>query len=397
MSYHENQSQETFKPLCIKAEQLLSAALNNKIHINEVECLTEKGRRNLLLRCFINSVGDLPSSFIIKKVETENYNPDHADSWDTKRLFNDWTGSQFLNTIPSQFKHSPDFYGGDRHLGMIVLEDVQHDNSLVEPLLGSDRDHAEWALLQYAACLAKLHTDTLGKEAQFEELYKTISPEMKFTKASVNIRQHQSRLKNLGIHPKSDWLRDLEAIDKTVSYPGEFLAYIHTDACPDNVLDTGNELRLIDFETGCFGQAFIDAACGRMMFPSCWCSKRLPQTMIQRMEDTYRAIIIQHCPIAKDDGIFETALVNTCGFWLLYTLSRHFDTALEKDIDFGISTIRQRIIARLSAFVATSQEFNQLPSLRDTSSRLLDFLLQRWSDVPELRLYPAFDSLGLAI
>ncbi|WP_319420033.1 hypothetical protein [Pleurocapsa sp. FMAR1] len=65
MTYHENQEREAFEPLRLKAEQLLSAALDNKIHINKVECLTEKGRRNLLLRCFINPVGDLPSSFII--------------------------------------------------------------------------------------------------------------------------------------------------------------------------------------------------------------------------------------------------------------------------------------------------------------------------------------------
>ena len=64
------------------------------------------------------------------------------------------------------------------------------------------------------------------------------------------------------------------------------------------------------------------------------------------MEHTYRAILIPHCPLAKDDEVFETALVNACGFWLLYTLSRHLDYALEKDGDFGISTIRQRILAR---------------------------------------------------
>ncbi|WP_319420034.1 phosphotransferase family protein [Pleurocapsa sp. FMAR1] len=324
-------------------------------------------------------------------METENYNPDDADSKDTRRLFNDWTGSQFLNTIPSKFKHSPEFYGGDRHLGMIVLEDVQHLHSLVEPLLGSDRSHAEWALLQYATCLSQLNTDTLGKEAQFQELYKTLSTDMKFTRTGVNIPQHQSRLENLKIYPESVWLRDLEAINKTVTHPGKFLAYIHTDACPDNVLDTGKELRLIDFETGSFGHAFIDAACGRMMFPSCWCSKRLPPTMVQQMEDTYRSILIQYCPIAEDDEIFETALVNSCGFWLLYTLSRHFEAALVKDLDFGISTIRQRIIARLEAFIAISQEFNQLRGLRDTSSRLLDLLRQRWSDAPELPLYPAFN------
>jgi hypothetical protein len=237
---------------------------------------------------------------------------------------------------------------------------------------------------------------TLGVEGSkilstaFEALFQAIAPNIKLTRSSVDIHRHKLRLENLGIVPDSNWLRDLEAIDQTVQHPGEFLAYIHADACPDNVLNTGKELRLIDFETGHFGHAILDAAYGRMMFPSCWCSDHLPDNIVQQMEKTYRAILSQHCSVVEDDKIFETALVNTCGFWLLYTLTRHFDDALEKDVNFGISTIRQRILARLEVFVATSQEFNQLLGLCRTSSQLLDLLRQRWLGVPDLSLYPAF-------
>ena len=141
---------ESFE-LVVATERLLSKVCKDRIHISQVERLTEKGRRNLLLRCFIHPVSGLPSSFIVKKVEAQ-YNRDRTN-WDTKRFFNDWTGSQFLNTISSEFQHSPILYGGDRDLGFIVIEDVQHQNTLVEPLLGSDRNYAEWALLQYATCL----------------------------------------------------------------------------------------------------------------------------------------------------------------------------------------------------------------------------------------------------
>ena len=380
---------ESFE-LVVATERLLSKVWKDRIRISQVERLTEKGRRNLLLRCFIHPVSGLPSSFIVKKVEAQ-YNRDRTD-WDIKRFFNDWTGSQFLNTISSEFQHSPILYGGDRNLGFIVIEDVQHQNTLVESLLGSDRNYAEWALLQYATCLGQLHSDTLGKVAEFEELYKTLSPKMKFARSNLNIQQHESRFEKLGIELESNWWLDLKTINTMLSNPGEFLAYVHTDACPDNVLDTGDKLRLIDFETGRFDHAFIDAACGRMMFPSCWCSKRLPLDLVRQMEHTYRTILIKHCPLAQDDEVFETALVNACGLWLLYTLSRHLDYALEKDGDFGISTIRQRILARLETFILTSQEFDRLAGLRDTSSRLLDLLHQSWSDVPELPLYPAFQT-----
>ena len=55
-----------------------------------------------------------------------------------------------------QLLMNPFFYGGDRYLGLIVIENVQHKDTLVEPLLGRDRIQAESALLQYATCLANL-------------------------------------------------------------------------------------------------------------------------------------------------------------------------------------------------------------------------------------------------
>jgi thiamine kinase-like enzyme len=394
MESNKTEKEEVFDSLRVAAERLISATLGGQIHINEIERMTDKGRRNLLLRCLVNPSSGLPSSFILKKVETEIYNPDDAESWDTKRFFNDWMGSQFLSTVSSKLKHSPHFYGGDRAMGFIILEDIQHCASLVEPLLGSDQTQAESALLQYATCLGQLHTDTLGKAAEFAELFKTISPGAKPTRPStrvtVDIHKHQSILESLGIQPESSYLHDLEAINEALNDPGEFLAYIHADACPDNVLDTGKELRLIDFETGHFGHALIDAAYGRMMFPSCWCANRLPHKMVQQMENTYRAIFSQRCPIAEDDKIFEAALVKACGFWLLNTLTRFLEHALEKDLDFGTSTIRQRILARLESFIMTSQEFNQLPGLCSTSSRLLDLLRQRWLNASPLPFYPAF-------
>jgi len=186
------------------------------------------------------------------------------------------------------------------------------------------------------------------------------------------------------------WLYDLNSINEAMNHPGDFLAYVHADACPDNVLDTGEGLRLIDFETGHFGHAFVDIAYGRMMFPSCWCANRLPLTVVQQMENTYRAILIKQRPSVESDSIFETALVKACGYWMLNTLTRHLESALRKDLNWGISTTRQRILARLEAFITTAQEFNQLPALRGTTRRLSERLRHQWSDIPDLPLYPAF-------
>ncbi|HEY9620266.1 MAG TPA: phosphotransferase [Crinalium sp.] len=372
------------------AERVLSTSVGHPTHLTQVEFISERGRRNLLLRCHCASDTGLPPSLIIKQVKANSYNPDNPNSWDTFRFFRDWIGAQFLSTIFDQYPHSPRFYGGDRTLGFIILEDVPHHARLVESLLGTDCHQAERTLLQYAACLAQLHVDTFGKAAGFEALAREIAPKAQFLRESVDIPTQQRLLNCLGIQPESNWLHDLDAINETMKHPGDFLAYVHADACPDNVLDTGEGLRLIDFETGHFGHAFIDIAYGRMMFPSCWCANRLPHTVVQQIENTYRAILSKQRPILESDSIFEMALARACGYWMLNTLIRHLEPALRKDRNWGISTTRQRILARLEAFITTTREVNQLPGLRDTASRLLDLLQQRWSDTPSLPDYPAF-------
>lgn len=386
-------------PLIVAAaERVLSTAVGHATQLTQVEFISERGRRNLLLRCHCSSDPGLPPSLIIKKVNANSYNPNNSNSWDTLRFFRDWIGAQFLSTISDQYPHSPRFYGGDRTLGFIILEDVPHHARLVESLLGcgsasadlSVRNQAERALLQYAACLAQLHVDTLDKAAEFEALAKEIAPKAQFMRESVDIAKQERLLNRLGIQPESNWLDDVNSINEVMKHPGVFLAYVHADACPDNVLDTGEGLRLIDFETGHFGHAFIDIAYGRMMFPSCWCANRLPHPVVQQMENTYRTILIKQRPIVENDSIFETALVRACGYWMLNTLTRHLESALRKDLNWGISTTRQRILARLEAFIATAQEFNQLPGWRGTASRLLDLLQQRWRGTPSLPDYPAF-------
>lgn len=182
---------KSFTPIIAAAERLLSNELGSSIQLTKVERLSKKGRRNLLLRCHCLSDSGLPSSLIIKKVAANSYDPEDTNSWDTMGFFRDWMGSQFLTTIPSQFNHSPHFYGGNRELGFIILEDVKHRSSLVEPMLGEDRSLAEEILLKYATCLGQLHADTMGKAAEFEELFRTISPVMKSARLNADINRQK--------------------------------------------------------------------------------------------------------------------------------------------------------------------------------------------------------------
>jgi hypothetical protein len=52
--------------------------------------------------------------------------------------------------------------------------------------------------------------------------------------------------------------------------------------------------------------------------------------------------------------------------------------------------MRQRLLARLEAFVDVAEEFNQLPGLRGIAARVLHELGKLWPETDPLPLYPAF-------
>jgi Phosphotransferase enzyme family len=363
------------------------------VRLGDVVCLSEDDRRNLLLRSRDLSGGS-PASFIIKQVVVHTYDPEDAESWDTRRFFSDWVGAQFLSGVLPAAR-SPRFYGGDYASGFFILEDLGEHRSLVEPLLEEDAASAERALQSFSVCLGLVHAGTTGQSAAFERLLQGISPKVgTFARAITGFGERayqlQATLDALGVRAGMGFSRELEAVCAAIENPGPFLSYIHGDPCPDNVFWNGEELRLIDFEFGGFGHALTDAAYGRMLFPSCWCANRLPTGLVSRMEAAYRSELVKGCPEAQDDRVFEAALVAVCGFWLLSTLSRQLAKAMQADRTWGIATVRQRLLARLEAFITTAEEFDQLPALRGMASRSLEILRKAWPDTPQLPMYPAF-------
>lgn len=382
-----------FAPILAAAERQLSKTLGRNVCLGDVARLSEDGRRNLLLKARDLSGGS-PSSFIIKKVVVDTYDPADAASWDTRRFFSDWVGAEFLSTaLP--VPRSPRFYGGDYAEGFFILEDLGEHRSLVEPLLEDDAASAERALLSFSACLGSLHAGTIGQSATFQGLLRAMSPHgATFARAVAGlgerVDQLQACLDELGIRAGTGLSQELEAVITTIENPGPFLSYVHGDPCPDNVFWNGKELRLIDFEFGGFGHALTDAAYGRMLFPSCWCANRLPSDLVTRAEAAYRSELVKGCPEAQEDRIFEAALTTACGFWLLSSLGRHLAPAVEADQTWGIATMRQRLLARVEAFITTAEEFDQLPAVRTMASRLLEVLRSAWTEIPPLPLYPAF-------
>jgi hypothetical protein len=387
---------EDLSSLVLAAQELLSAKFGKAIHIPSLNRLTDPDRRNAVYRCTAYSENELTGSFIIKKISGPAFSTRDPDDWDVTRFFNDWVGAEYLESVFMGSPIGPRFFGGNIDMGFFILEDLGEHRSLVGPLLEGDATGAEKALQKFAVCLGKLHASTAGDVNRFQALYtaklaglQPFLPER--FELEARLQKIETQLENLGLPVPAALTDEIQRAVNAVVQPDEFLTYIHGDPCPDNLFDMGDHFRLIDFEFGHFGHALLDSVYPRMIFTTCWCANRIPEDVVARFEKRYREELVRGCPKAQEDAVWESALVQMCGYTLLRTLTMHLEDGLKEDHEWGRATTRQRVLARLQAFIITSEEFNKMPALRGTAEQLLKLLQLRWSETTALSLYPAFN------
>jgi hypothetical protein len=234
--------------------------------------------------------------------------PDATDG-PARHFFNEWAGLELLTAAVSG-DHPPAarFYGAAAHLHTL--------------LLGDDAVAAQEALIAFAAALGRMHTLTADRFDEYHRMRSALGPFdhragfFEYDSLAPAFRDIAATLYT-PLHPGTD--ADLRLLRARLRDPGPFLTLIHADACPDNCLRVGNDMRLFDFEGSTFGHALIDGVYGRMHFPSCWCVSRLPEQLPLRMEAAYRVALVQGCPDGADDARFFAAVVEARAFWLIRT------------------------------------------------------------------------------
>jgi Ser/Thr protein kinase RdoA (MazF antagonist) len=278
------------------------------------------------------------------------------------------------------------------------LEDLGEHRSLVEPLLHGSATDAETGLLKYYTSLGSLHAMTAGKADQFDAMFSAKFPGQPFAveihELAERMQKVQKLLDQLGVKSDRHLLGEIDAVTKSMLQPGPFLAYIHSDPCPDNLFDRGDRYRFIDFEWGHFGNALLDAVYPRMLWPSCWCANRLPEALIIKLEDVYRAELISGCPQAQEDDIWETALIHMCAMTMINRWGWDLELALNEDRKRGMATVRQKTLAQLEAFIQISEKFQRLAVLYEVAIQIHTLLQTRWTETHDLPLYPAFENVA---
>jgi hypothetical protein len=378
-------------------QQLLSESLGGAVRLDQGVTLNE--RTHVARFQVLDGPSHAPASVIAKgwrSWDETGYDPQSTDPWSpSARLFADWAGLQFLSKAMDKASPAPLFIAGDREAGYFVIEDLGAGQNPAEVLLGNDPLLAKTHLLALAASLGQMHAATIGHKASFDQIRLELGPLSTYGEAYA--RQLALRwlasLEQLGIALQPGASDDLQKVFVAIADPGPFLAYTHGDPCPDNWRDVRGQMRLFDFEIGGFRHALLDGVYGRIHFPTCWCVNRFPPEIPDAMEQAYRAELVKGCPAAADDRLFFSAVVACCAFWMLETCEGGHSLAalLDEDKNWGISTVRQRVLVRANIFTELTARCRHLQALGETIADMAAYLKARWpQEAEQMPMYPAF-------
>ena len=377
------------------AENVLSTRFGNQIQLAFGEKEGLSGRTYVHRLNVVQGAPEVPQSLIMKQAragEDQPYDPD-AIGGPASRLFDEWAGLQFLNDVCTDPLPAPRFYGGDRSAGIILMEDFGTGMRLDHALRGEDAAVAEKTMVALSATVGRMHAQSIGKQPRYDEIRQALGPRgtPRGRVSRWDLKGIRPSLSSIGSTPHRGFFKECEAISKALNEPGPFNAYIHSDPCPDNCHWVGSDLRLLDFDGGRYSHALLDGVYPRIHFPSCWCANRVPDDVMRKAEAAYRYELTKGCPKAADDRIFYPAVVRICACWAFVTFTRSILNVLEEDREWGIATIRQRLILRFNLVAETAEEFGCCKAIGETARKIVSKLQSLWGDVVEMPYYPAFD------
>src|SRR5207248_2722089 len=215
-----------------------------------------------------------------------------------------------------------------------------------------DPRRAEEGLVMLAECVGRMHAETIGCQERYWQCRDALGPRpdwKRWTPLEERRKALQDGFAAIGIEPAAGFEAEFRQLAAAMADPGPFLAYVHGDPCPYNCRIADGRLRLFDFETSGFRHAMLDAAYGRITFPTCWCVNRLPAHIAPMMEAAYRAQLVDACPAAADERRFHQEIVHCCAAWMILSGTWILDEVHKDDWSWGLSTWRQRVLLRLDA------------------------------------------------
>jgi hypothetical protein len=398
-----------FPELMRAVEQALQAATGEPLRLSVVWVAPDTTASYIVRVEQTGSNRALPRSLIVKAA-----NPELAGD-PQQMIFNEWAALQYLDELHFVPRVSARFYAGvaDRSSPFIVMEDLgSGDGSPYEMIEGNDPEAAEKAILEYARTLGRLHGCGAARPERFRELRNGLpepprrrplfhdpwpdacshSPE----EIRRAIAEYRAVLSGLGVPLEPGIDDEIEEVTYLVEeHQGEFLTLCQGDQnSTRQCIRQDGAHRMIDFGVAGLRHALIEGIPHRMTWG---CINRMPKRLFLPFEEAYRKELSTGCPAARNESRFREAMVEAAARWSVFHMIWRVPDAMKADRPRGAASLRQQLLAWLSAFIKTSEEFGRFPALGKSAHRVRARLRSQWpSETHNIPLYPAFQRAGVS-
>lgn len=374
------------------AERLLTRRAGATVVLSDPEDLGGSDRSVVARARVARNPFSLPRTLVVKHhlADPEPGRPDP--------FHHEVASCQLFTALPADVRPSPVLIAHDPHARLLVLEDLGRSSTLADALFGSDAAAAQRCLLSWARALGRMQAATAGREHDFGALLRRLGQRSWRDPVADDVRAALAGVPDLlrdelGVTVPAAAGR--EANDTAHLLGGtRYRAFSPSDTCPENHLVTGDGVRFVDFEGGCFRDVALDAAHFRVPFPGCESSFALPDGVGAAMLEAWRNEIAGVWPDLDDAALLERRLLDAqllwawvCTWWLLPRIR-------ERDVPLGADPVRTPRISAVLAHQWREMATAATAAGRHASAELgvavADGLHHRHADAAALPVFPAF-------
>ncbi len=365
------------------------------VAIEDVEQISSEASRNLVLRAAAVAGDGSRRAVVIKATRDAEYGPTRTDAFERFGIVREWAAVSLLASTHGPGRHGARFLAGDAARGVLVFADCGRDlASLAQPLMHGTAAQAEAALIACASAIGTLHADTVACQAAHAAAVRAAFPATHVPATGGAGWIERTAHKAFALLDTAPPEADIAVIAERLRAPGPWLALVHRDPCPDNLLLSDAGAIVLDYEFAAPGHVLLDGVYWRMGFPTCWCAGTIPAEVGARIDLAYRTALARGIPIAADDTAFRAEAVLLCAAWLLNSLAWFVgEQAMQEDSTWwGLASHRSRILHQLQAAIAATEEADILPSFRRLATAWHTRLRTAWPETPPLPLFACFKS-----
>jgi len=273
------------------AEGLLTDRMGAQVELADPEDLGGSIRSVVLRVRVARNPFSLPRTLVVK----------HATAVDPKGSLEhvgdpfarEAASCQLFTALHPDHRPGPALIASDSVRRLLVLEDLGRSATVAGTLMRGEPTQAVRTLLDWARALGRLHAATSGREADFAALLRRLGEHGTADPIREQGLTAVATLPNLlgtalGVttpaEVRVDASRAAELLDSRY-----YRAYSPADLGPDNAVVVGRTVRFIDFESGGFRTALLDAAQLRAPLPSSWSGYAIPRRLSEAMLSAWHA------------------------------------------------------------------------------------------------------------